>query len=48
MVASLNPPPDFRGRGTARSAVEGFFEAGKNPSTALRAVPLPGKCRGGF
>jgi hypothetical protein len=31
-----------------RSMVEGAFLTPKNPSTALRAVPLPGKCRGGF
>ena len=41
-----NPPPNFRGRGTMRSMVEGTFTA-KDPSTALRAVPLPGKGRGG-
>jgi hypothetical protein len=26
--------------------VEGFFKRRKNPSTALRAVPLPGKMPG--
>ena len=31
-----------------RSMVEGFSGRRKNPSTALRAVPLPGKCRGGI
>jgi hypothetical protein len=31
-----------------RSMVEGFLGRLKNPSTALRAVPLPGKGRGGF
>jgi hypothetical protein len=31
-----------------RSMVEGFFERLKNPSTALRAVPLPRKSGGGF
>jgi len=31
-----------------RSMVEGFFQLPKNPSTALRAVPLPEKSRGGF
>ncbi|MEA3010660.1 MAG: hypothetical protein QOJ91_2352 [Sphingomonadales bacterium] len=31
-----------------RSMVEGFFGVGKNPSTALRAVPLPRKAGGGF
>ena len=31
-----------------RSMVEGFSGGSKNPSTALRAVPLPGKCRGGI
>ena len=28
--------------------VEGFFSPPKNPSTALRAVPLPAKSRGGY
>jgi len=42
------PPPDFRGRGTMRSMVEGFFGGCESPSTTLRVVPLPGKCRGGF
>jgi hypothetical protein len=31
-----------------RSMVEGFFQSPKNPSTALRAVPLPRKSGGGF
>jgi len=31
-----------------RSMVEGFFQTSKSPSTALRAVPLPCRCRGGF
>jgi len=31
-----------------RSMVEGPFQTPKNPSTALRAVPLPEKSRGGF
>jgi hypothetical protein len=46
------PPPRKRGRGTARSVVEGACDAklhlrswmcveGDAPSTALRAVPLP-------
>jgi hypothetical protein len=30
-----------------RSMVEGFFGLLKNPSTALRAVPLPRKSGGG-
>ena len=34
MAATLNPPPDFRGRGTARSAVEGL------PTCFLCARPL--------
>ena len=42
------PPRDFAGRGTARSAVEGFFGVGKGPSTMLRMVPFPCKRRGGF
>jgi hypothetical protein len=29
-----------------RSLVEGSFQPPKNPSTALRAVPLPAKSRG--
>jgi hypothetical protein len=44
----LIPPRDFAGRGTARSAVEGLFWVWKDPSTMLRMVPLPCKCRGGF
>ena len=54
-----NPPLDFEGRGTARSAVEGrersersFLWAetalSRRPSTSLRLVPLPCKGRGGF
>ena len=31
-----------------RSMVEGFFETPKNPSTALRAVPLPRETGGGI
>jgi hypothetical protein len=31
-----------------RSMAEGFFQAPENPSTALRAVPLPAKSRGGI
>jgi hypothetical protein len=31
-----------------RSMVEGIFLTPQNPSTALRAVPLPGKSRGGI
>jgi hypothetical protein len=31
-----------------RSMVEGPLPAPKNPSTALRAVPLPAKSRGGI
>jgi hypothetical protein len=31
-----------------RSMVEGFYPTPKNPSTALCAVPLPAKSRGGF
>ena len=31
-----------------RSMVEGPFQLPKNPSTALRAVPLPRKGGGGF
>src|SRR3954468_23681133 len=43
-----SPPPDFRGRGTGRSAVEGLLlEGQKSPSTAFHAVPLPSKSRGG-
>jgi hypothetical protein len=38
------PPPT----GTMRSMVEGFFQTSKNPSTALRAVPLPAQSRGGI
>jgi hypothetical protein len=31
-----------------RSMVEGFFQRLKNPSTALRAVPLPRESGGGI
>ncbi len=31
-----------------RSMVEGPFPSLENPSTALRAVPLPAKSRGGI
>jgi hypothetical protein len=31
-----------------RSMVEGPLQSPKNPSTALRAVPLPEKSRGGI
>ena len=31
-----------------RSMVEGFFRSQQNPSTALRAVPLPRKAGGGI
>jgi hypothetical protein len=31
-----------------RSMVEGFLQSPKNPSTELRAVPLPAKTRGGI
>jgi N-acyl-D-amino-acid deacylase len=42
------PPPFLRGRGTARSAVEGFSGIRKNPSTGFQPVPLPAKSRGGI
>jgi len=41
-----NPPRAFAGRGTGRRPVEGVL-AVEGPSPALRAVPLPCKCRGG-
>jgi hypothetical protein len=41
-------PCILQGRGTRRSLVEGPLLTAKNPSTALRAVPLPDKCRGGI
>jgi hypothetical protein len=31
-----------------RSMVEGFFQVQKGPSTTLRVVPLPCKCRAGI
>jgi hypothetical protein len=31
-----------------RTMVEGPSRLPNNPSTALRAVPLPGECRGGL
>ena len=45
-----HPPPDFWGRGTIERRFDGggVLTAQKSPSTALRAVPLPGKCRGGY
>src|SRR6185295_1236138 len=46
-IALPYPPLAFEGRGTARSAVEGLLWA-SSPSTMLRMVPLPCKCRGGF
>ena len=46
--SDLDPPRDFAGRGTARSAVDGFFGLGKNPSTRLCLVNLPRKGEGGF
>jgi len=56
MMAEIIPPSDFRGRGTMRSMVEGrerslrfsrLTGASRRASTALRAVPLPCKSRGG-
>ena len=41
------PPPDFWGRGTARSAVEGSFCGIQNPSVAAAPRHLPCKGRGG-
>jgi hypothetical protein len=35
------PPPDFRGRGTARSAVEGFFGRSKAPPPCYAWSPSP-------
>ena len=57
--SASDPPLDFEGRGTARSAVEGrerserSFQRGRSalsrrPSTSLRVVPLPCKSRGGL
>ena len=34
-------PEQSSGRGTMRSMVEGQFTRARNPSTTLRAVPLP-------
>jgi hypothetical protein len=45
------PPLDFEGRGTMRSMVEGPAPKAPlrgGPSTALQAVPLPCKGRGGM
>jgi hypothetical protein len=47
-LLKLIPPRHLPGRGTARSAVEGFFGDPKNPSTMLRMVPLPRKSGGGI
>ena len=52
----VNPPSEFRGRGTMGSMVEGRSRSelllrkkalSRRRSTALRAVPLPCKSRGG-
>ena len=59
LLFSLDPPLAFEGRGTMRSMVEGRRASAmlrlveerslrSHPSTALRAVPLPCKGRGGF
>ncbi|MET1110763.1 MAG: DNA ligase D [Allosphingosinicella sp.] len=42
-----NPPRHLPGRGTAEGG-GGVLPVAKNPSTALRAVPLPAKSRGGI
>src|SRR3712207_7393732 len=38
-----NPPRDFAGRGTARSAVEGFFGLAKAPPPCFAWSPSPAK-----
>jgi hypothetical protein len=40
MEVSLFPPPDFRGRGTTRRVVEGFFGAARSPSTAFGGASI--------
>ncbi len=45
-LGSTNPPRDFAGRGTSEAG-GGVLATPENPSTALRAVPLPEKSRGG-
>ena len=55
MKATISPPLDFEGRGTARRVVEGRERSERErlrlrlrrPSTMLRMVPLPCKSRGG-
>jgi hypothetical protein len=54
MTVGIFPPLDFEGRGTTRRVVEGPrakralpTALARRPSTALRAVPLPCKSRGG-
>ena len=47
-VLQRNPPRHLPGRGTTRRVVEGDLTAEEDPSTALRAVPLPSKSRGGM
>ena len=46
--AAEDPPLRLQGRGTRRSLVEGTLLSPQNPSTTLRAVPLPAKSRGGI
>jgi hypothetical protein len=48
LTSSQILPAIARGGGPGEALVEGFFQTAKNPSTALRAVPLPGKGRGGI
>src|SRR4051812_31563241 len=43
-----NSSPGFPGEGDHAKHGGGVLLTPKNPSTALRAVPLPGKCRGGI
>src|SRR3954470_10244838 len=44
----VNSSPAFAGEGDQAKPGGGALLSPKNPSTALRAVPLPGKCRGGI
>ena len=46
-VLSFNSSPGFWGRGTAKRGGGALFEQ-QSPSTMLRMVPLPSKCRGGI
>ena len=47
-IAALKSSPAFAGEGDRAQHGGGALLSPENPSTALRAVPLPCKCRGGI